>query len=62
MSYEWSTDIESVPDHEKAQMKEEDARFQADPAAGCRGIFYAALFSGIVFVISIVFLLYWWLV
>lgn len=61
MSHEWSTDWESVSENEKARMIEEEVWFKEDPVAGCRGIFYGALFSSLVFLFlsfSLV-LLYW---
>ena len=62
LSYEWSTDWESVSDDDKARMMEEDARFEADPAAGCRGVFWGALFSSFVFFfLTFILLLRWWI-
>ena len=61
MSQEWSSDFESVSDYQIVQALEEDARFKADPAASCRGIFYGALFStAVVLVLTFILAIYWW--
>jgi hypothetical protein len=62
MSHEWSTNRELVRDLEKEQILEEDVRFNEDPLAGCRAIFYGALFSGFVLVfLSLIIILRWWI-
>lgn len=62
MSQELSTNRELVQDLEKARMLEEDVRFSEDPAAGCRAVFYGALFSGFVLVfLSLIIVLRWWI-
>ena len=62
MSHDWSTDWESISDVDKARMMEEDARFNEDPAAGCRAIFYGALFSSFVLLfLTFILVLRWWI-